>query len=130
MAQEQIEKIPQKKKELKAIYDMVQEAVNILNNKNSFDAFGKLLHESWKIKRSLSSKITNSHIDEIYKIARQAGALGGKILGAGGGGFILFFVKPELQSRVRKKLKKLLYVPFKFEDLGSQIIYYRPDTNF
>jgi len=130
IAGEQIEKIPQKKKELKAILEMVEEAVNILNNKDSFDTFGKLLHESWKIKRTLSNKITNSMIDEIYETAYRAGAIGGKILGAGGGGFILLFVKPELQPKVKAKLRKLLYVPFKFEDLGSQIIYYRPDTNF
>ena len=130
IAGEQIENTPQKKKELKEILDMVREAIGILNNKTSFDAFGRLLHQSWRIKRTLSSRITNPRIDEIYDTARRAGATGGKLLGAGGGGFILFFVRPELQPRVREKLKELLYVPFKFEDLGSQVIYYRPDTNF
>ena len=130
IAGEQIEKTPQKKKELKEILDMVREAIGILNNKTSFDAFGRLLHQGWRIKRTLSSRITNPRIDEIYDTARRAGATGGKLLGAGGGGFILFFVRPELQPRVREKLKELLYVPFKFEDLGSQVIYYRPDTNF
>lgn len=131
IAAEQIRNIPAKKAELKALRRMVYEALDILNDsKDSFDAFGKLLHESWQIKRTLSSKITNSRIDEIYLSARRAGAIGGKVLGAGGGGFMLFFVKPELQPAVRKKLKGLLRVPFKFDESGSQIIYYRPDTNF
>ncbi len=124
IAIDQIENTPKKNKELKIMYEMVEQALNILNTKTSFDAFGKLLHESWKLKRSLSKKITNPLIDDIYESGRHAGALGGKILGAGGGGFIIFFVKPELQARVKEKLKKLLLVPFKFEELGSQIIYY------
>ena len=131
IAKHQIKAIPSKERELKAMYGMVMEAVNILNNnKKSFDAFGKLLHESWKIKRSLSNKISTLHIDQIYEVARQAGALGGKLLGAGGGGFMIFFVRPELQPKVKEKLKKLLYVPVKFEYLGSQIIYYRNDPDF
>lgn len=131
IAGEQIQNIPSKKSELETMYKMVDEGLNILiNAKGSFEAFGRLLHESWRIKRTLSSKITNSKIDEIYLAARSAGAIGGKILGAGGGGFMLFFVKPEVQPAVRKKLKGLLRVPFKFDELGSQIIYYRPDTNF
>ena len=128
IASEQIGNIPLKKNELKTMYEMVGKALDILNNgTSSFDAFGRLLHESWKLKRSLSSRITNPIIDDIYLAGRRAGASGGKILGAGGGGFILFFVKPRLQHKVKEKLKKLLYVPFKFEELGSQIIYYRRD---
>lgn len=131
IAGEQIQNIPTRKAELKTIYAMVNEALDILNNSgDSFDDFGKLLHKSWQIKKTLSSKITNSSIDQIYLAARRAGALGGKVLGAGGGGFMLFFVRPDLQPAIRKKLRKLLYVPFKFEELGSQIIYYRPDRNF
>ncbi len=130
IAEEQIQKIPEKKSELREIYGMVQEGLNILNNKTSFDRFGKLLHESWRIKRTLSSKITTPIIDEIYGTARRSGAIGGKLLGAGGGGFILFFAKPEAQPKIKEKLKKILYVPFKFENLGSQIIYYRPDMAF
>lgn len=131
IASEQISNIPRKKRELKDMYQMVGEAAGILNSdKKSFDRFGRLLHESWKIKRTLSSKITTSRIDEIYEAAMRAGATGGKVLGAGGGGFMLFYVKPERQSALRKKLKGLLRVPFRFDDLGSQIIYYRPDDNF
>ncbi len=131
IAGEQIKKTPEKKNELKKMSEMVDEAISILNGNNSnITDFGKLMHETWMIKRSLTNKITNPLIDKIYDTAVKAGALGGKLLGAGGGGFILFFVKPELQPKVKEKLKNLLYVPFKFENLGSQIIYYAPPNNF
>ena len=131
VAKYQIKAIPNKKKELKEMHEMVEEAVNILNsNHNSFDDFGKLLHEGWKVKRGLTDKISTPYVDQIYETAKRAGASGGKLLGAGGGGFMIFFVKPELQPKFKEKLKKLLYVPVKFEYLGSQIVYYRPDYNF
>ena len=131
IAGEQVRKTPEKKTELKAMMAMVDEALDTLNgSEGRLTDFGKLLHESWKIKRSLTAHITNSWIDEVYEAGLEAGASGGKLLGAGGGGFILFFVKPELQHNVKEKLKKLLYVPFKFENLGSQIIYYAPEDNF
>lgn len=131
IAAEQIKNIPEKKKELKIMMEIAEEALKILNDtQDDFDDFGKLLHEAWKVKQSLSSNITNSHIGEIYEAAMNSGALGGKLLGAGGGGFILFFVKPEIQAKVKERLKKILYVPFKFENLGSQIIYYAPNNNF
>jgi len=131
IAGEQIRNIPRKTAELKAMYQMVGEALSILNAPRlRLDAFGRLLHEAWKIKRTLSSKITTRAIDEAYRRAHRAGALGGKILGAGGGGFMLLFVRPEDQPRVRRAIRSFLRVPFKFDDLGSQIIYYRPDTNF
>lgn len=131
IAGEQIRKTPEKKKELKAMMEMVGGAVNTLNSsQDRLVDFGKLLDETWQIKRSLTPRITNSFIDEVYEAAIEAGTEGGKLLGAGGGGFMLFFVKPELQNRVKERLKKLLYVPFKFEGLGSQIIYYAPEENF
>jgi D-glycero-alpha-D-manno-heptose-7-phosphate kinase len=130
IAGEQIKSIPAKTRELKVMYNMVDDASRILSGSGSLDGFGKLLHETWKIKRTLSHRITTSRIDDIYQTARRHGALGGKLLGAGGGGFMLFFVKPDRQARVKKALKGLIHVPFKFDDLGSQIIYYRPDTNF
>jgi D-glycero-alpha-D-manno-heptose-7-phosphate kinase len=109
---------------------MVEEAISIINsNPVKIDDFGKLLNEAWRLKQRLSSKITNRYIDEIYDAAMDSGALGGKLLGAGGGGFMLLFVKPKHQPKVRQRLKKLLYVPFKFENLGSQIIYYTHDNN-
>jgi len=128
IAEEQIKETANRKKELSAMQEMVAVAMDILNqNKDNFDEFGKLLNESWQIKRSLTFKISTPVIDQIYESAIRAGASGGKLLGAGGGGFILFFVKPEIQPQVRKALKKLLYVPFRFDTLGSQVIYYAPD---
>ncbi|MCF7907777.1 MAG: kinase [Candidatus Omnitrophica bacterium] len=128
IAQEQINQTPNRTKELGNMHDMVYAAMDILNsNHEDFSDFGKLLNESWKIKRSLTSKISTPLIDQIYETAMWAGAKGGKILGAGGGGFILFFVNPEFQQKVRLALKNLLYVPFRFDTLGSQIVYYAPD---
>lgn len=124
---EQIKNIPKRSRELKLMYQMVDKAENILNGNNIND-FGKLLHESWKLKKSLSRKISTPHIDDIYNTAIRAGAIGGKVLGAGGGGFILFFIEPDKQEKLREKLKGLLHVPFKFEDLGSQIIFYQPNN--
>ncbi|MFC1594562.1 kinase [Candidatus Omnitrophota bacterium] len=131
VARTQIMAIPRKKRELHTMYQFVEEAVKILNNKRpKFTEFGKLLHENWKLKKSLTSKISTSYIDSIYNTARKAGATGGKLLGAGGGGFMIFFVKPSRQPTVKAALKKLLYVPVKLEFLGSQIVYFRPDYNF
>lgn len=131
IAAEQIRLAPQKNNELNIMKQMVYEAQDILHSKNkNLDDFGKLLHESWQLKRGLSPQISNSTIDKIYNAGRQAGALGGKLLGAGGGGFILFFARPEVQPRIKEKLKKYLYVPFNFENSGSQIIYYSPYDNF
>ena len=131
IAAEQLKITSQKKSELTALRTMVDEAVNILKDgRDNIMDFGKLLHESWQIKRSLTPQISTSMIDEIYQAGLEAGASGGKLLGAGGGGFILFFVPPELRDKVKKKLEKLLFVPFKFETLGSQIIYYMPEDNY
>ncbi len=127
IAKHQIKNIPQKKRELSTMYQMTSQAMDILNTDRLSD-FGKLLHESWRIKRTLSDRISTKHINTIYDTACRAGALGGKLLGAGGGGFILLFVEPERQKNVRQKLKKLLEIPFRFEDLGSQIIFYQPLT--
>jgi D-glycero-alpha-D-manno-heptose-7-phosphate kinase len=131
IAGEQVRRTPEKKTELKAMMEMVDEAIATLNGiDDRIIDFGKLLHESWMLKRGLTPQITNASIDEIYDAGIESGAEGGKLLGAGGGGFILFFVKPELQLKVKEKLSKLLYVPFKFHNLGSQIIYYAPEENF
>lgn len=131
IAGEQIRQTPNRKNELKRMLGMVDEAISILNSGSSdLTDFGRLMHDSWMLKRSLTNKITNTVIDEIYETAIKAGALGGKLLGAGGGGCMLFFVKPEDRPKVREALEKLLYVPFRFEDLGSQVIYYAPQSDF
>ena len=127
IAAHQIANIPKKQKELSAMYQMVKRANEILNG-NRITEFGKLLHESWKLKRSLSDKITTPFINELYETAQRAGAIGGKILGAGGGGFLLIFAEPSKQKKIRERLKKFLEIPFKFENLGSQIIFYQPDS--
>lgn len=123
IAKIQIENTPKKKKELTLMGQMVDEAIRILTqNKNLLD-FGKLLHETWIIKRSLSNSISNPKIDNIYESARKAGAVGGKLLGAGGGGFMLLFAKPQDHPKIKKRLNKLLHVPFGFEEHGSEIIF-------
>ena len=131
VAAEQIKNTPNKTAELQNMRKMVDEAQNILvDEKKSLDDFGRLLNESWKIKRGLSSKISNPIIDQIYETAIGAGALGGKILGAGGGGFMLFYVQKEFQNNVREKLGGFLEVPFEFEELGSKIIYQLPENKW
>lgn len=125
VAKEQIKATPFKAKELSVMRQMVDEAINILNSDSDrIKDFGKLLGESWSIKRSLTNKISNNQIDNIYKSGIEAGALGGKLCGAGNGGFILFFASPENHPKIKEKLKNLLHVPFRFENLGSQIIFY------
>jgi D-glycero-alpha-D-manno-heptose-7-phosphate kinase len=123
VAGEQIKTLHQKERELRRMRDMVDEAINILHSDADLIEFGKLLHEAWMLKRGLASNISNSQIDEIYEKACHAGAVGGKLLGAGGGGFMLLFVPPERQAAVRESLAGYTFVPFKFEVSGSQIIY-------
>lgn len=127
IAVHQIQNIPYKEKELTQIADMAFEGLELFKN-NDLLSFGRLLDDAWRLKRGLSEKITTSLIDDIYQGARQAGALGGKLLGAGGGGFVLIFARPEDQKKIRERLKNLLEIPFKFETLGSQIIFYQPYT--
>jgi D-glycero-alpha-D-manno-heptose-7-phosphate kinase len=131
IAVEQKKKIPINIKPLELMKQMVDEACKILNSPNeSLEDFGKLLDENWKLKKSLSSQISNDNIDALYSKAKKTGAVGGKILGAGGGGFLLLYVPKEYQENVKEKLKNYLHVPFKFEDLGSQIIMYAPDQKY
>lgn len=126
IAKSQIENTPQRKRELNLMYQMVDKAINILNEEHDILEFGKLLNETWKLKKTLSNKISNPIVDDIYQKALNAGALGGKLCGAGGGGFLLLFVSPEKQQKVREELKNFLEVKFNFEKQGSQIIYYAP----
>ena len=129
VAKAQIKKTPDRKRELTLMYQMVDEAINILNNKNrSISEFGKLLNETWQLKKSLTNKISTPEIDNIYQRALEVGAVGGKLLGAGGGGFMLLFVPPEKQKKLREEFKNLLEVKFNFEKGGSQIIYYNNEV--
>lgn len=125
IAAEQIKKTPALKSQLQGMQGMVGKAVEILNSGSSdIRDFGRLLHESWQIKRSLTHMISTNEIDGIYEAACSAGALGGKLLGAGGGGFILMFAEPQIQPKIKAILSKILHVPFSFEKLGSQVIMY------
>lgn len=125
IAAEQIRNTPHRGDELRAMKALVPQSMEILRRGDLAD-FGRLLHESWQLKKSLSSRITNSRIDAIYERARNAGALGGKLLGAGGGGFLLLFVEPSRQADVLAELHEFLHVPFEMEWMGSQIIFFQP----
>lgn len=127
VAELQISRTAQLTSELSLMYQMVDEAQSILCGRRDITDLGRLLHESWMVKRSLTTRIATEAIDDIYATARAAGAIGGKLMGAGGGGFMVLFVKPEDQGRVRQVLKGLLEVPFRFERGGSQIMVYQPD---
>ncbi|MGA8223977.1 MAG: hypothetical protein WB780_20175 [Candidatus Acidiferrales bacterium] len=128
IAKEQIKVTRNRKHELDTMYQMVNEAEAIVTNPNrSLDEFGHLLHESWQVKRTLTQNITNSSLDEIYEAGRSAGALGGKLLGAGGGGFMLFYVPPERRKELRARLKNLLCIPFGFSNRGSHVVVYEPE---
>jgi D-glycero-alpha-D-manno-heptose-7-phosphate kinase len=128
IATEQIKMTPNRNNELRTMLELVDEAESIvIDPHRPLDDFGRLLHESWQLKRSLTSKITTPEIDEIYEAGRSAGALGGKLLGAGGGGFMLFFVPPGRRDELRERLKKLLCVPFSFSQKGSEVVVYEPE---
>lgn len=126
IAKEQVERTSERKSELLTMYQMVSEGVSILRGHDDLAHFGRLLHESWILKRSLTPKVSTPMIDDIYERARKAGVIGGKLLGAGGGGFMLLFARPEDHPRIKKELSHLLCVPFEFETMGSQIIVYQP----
>ncbi len=119
-----------KKRQLRILKDLVDEAMEILTSHKDLSEFGDLLHESWQIKKSLGGGISNVEVDDLYEKARRAGAIGGKLTGAGGGGFLLFFVPPERQASVKDALKDLVHVPFKFESSGAQIIFHESEEDF
>lgn len=117
-----------KKIMLNQMYDLVDEAEAILVNKDrNLDDFGRLLDNTWKLKRRTGGLVSTNSIDELYARGIQAGALGGKLLGAGGGGFLVFYVQPEKQNEVRKAMSDLMHIPFKFENGGTRVIYYTPE---
>jgi D-glycero-alpha-D-manno-heptose-7-phosphate kinase len=130
MAKSYVDGIDQKKRQLRILKDMVQESLSILASGQNINGFGELLHEGWMAKRGLSSKVSNPEVDALYEEAVSAGAIGGKLTGAGGGGFLLLFVPPPLQTRVRERLSLLINVPFKFDFAGSQIIYFDPQEDY
>lgn len=125
VAADQIAQIPNKTANLRQMIQLVDEAESLLlSREDRLKEFGKLLHDQWMLKREMSSRISTPEIDTIYENGMRAGALGGKLLGAGSGGFMMMFVEPGRQQAVAQSLEKLLHVPFRFDTLGSQIIYY------
>lgn len=117
----------EKTNELKEMMKLVDDAQAVLTSKGNLNEFGKLMDYAWKIKRAFTGEISNDSIDALYRKAMEAGASGGKLLGAGGGGFLLFYVERDKQEAVKKALEHLLYVPFAFEDGGTRILYYKAE---
>ena len=122
IAAEQIRRTPQNVRELDEMVDLVYHGEYLLK-RDDYKEFGRFLNESWQIKRSLTDKISTPNIDRIYESALKAGAIGGKLLGAGGGGYMLIFAEPEKQDKVKEALGGLIHVPFGFENKGSRIIF-------
>lgn len=130
VAKSYVDQIQARRRQLRIMNDLVQESMGILNGGGDIGEFGHLLHEAWQTKRSLSDQVSNSEVDELYETAKSAGALGGKLTGAGGGGFLLLFVPPEKQPEVRERLDKLIHVPFQFEPSGSQIVFFESGIDY
>lgn len=119
----------EKKARLREMHSLVNDAEEILTNQQTdLDEFGRLLDYTWKLKQQTNAAISTDDIDLLYTKAIKAGALGGKLLGAGGGGFLIFYVQPEKQKFVKKAMNDLLYIPFEFEDGGTRVIHYTPET--
>lgn len=118
-----------KKMMLKKMKNLVDEAEAILvNDEKDLDDFGRLLDTTWKLKRQTGGSVSTNSIDALYDKGIKAGALGGKLLGAGGGGFLVFYVQPDKQDSVKKAMSDLMYIPFEFENGGTQVIHYTPES--
>ncbi len=115
--------------QLKEMLSLVDDAEQVLVNKNAdLNEFGRLLDHTWRLKRQTGAAVTTNSIDGLYEKGIKAGALGGKLLGAGGGGFLVFYVEPEYQAAVKEAMSDLLYVPFEFENGGTRVIHYTPES--
>jgi D-glycero-alpha-D-manno-heptose-7-phosphate kinase len=130
IARSYVDDLEARRRQLRIMKELVDESIDILASGMDIRAFGDLLHEAWQAKRSLSPSVSNSEVDELYDLAREAGALGGKLTGAGGGGFMLLFVEPDRQPDVLRAMESRIRVPFAFESAGSQIVFYEPDTDY
>lgn len=121
-------KVTDKTAQLEQMLELVNEAEVILTDKSApLSRFGELLDTTWKLKRGTGSSISTGAIDELYSRGIEAGALGGKLLGAGGGGFLVFYAEPDARESVKRALSDLLYIPFEFEDSGSSVVYFDPE---
>ncbi|GIW82363.1 MAG: galactokinase [Gemmatales bacterium] len=130
IAKSYVEQIGERERQLHVLAELVEESLDILTSGTDIRAFGDLLHEGWQIKRQLSPRVSNNRVDSLYERARAAGALGGKLTGAGGGGFLLLFVPPEKRTSVLQALDRQIHVPFHFEKAGSQIICNEPGVDY
>lgn len=118
-----------KVEQLKEMHRLVDEAEKVLTDKErDLDDFGRLLDVTWNLKRQAGKAVSTSEIDMLYRRGIEAGALGGKLLGAGGGGFLVFYVQPDKQENVRRVMQELMYIPFEFENGGTRVIHYTPET--
>lgn len=128
ITKEKIEGIKRQKTNVNTLHQMVDEAISVLYDKNSkLSEFGYLMNESWKIKKQLATNVSNAFIDDAFAAAMKNGALGGKIMGAGGGGFLTFFAPPRAHKNIKKALSKLVFVPFDLEYSGSTVCVYEPN---
>lgn len=119
----------EKLRRLHEMHRLVDDAEAVLQDDHSdLDEFGRLLDYTWQLKRQTGENVSTDSIDKLYAEGKNAGALGGKLLGAGGGGFLIFYVPPEKQDSVKEAMKDLLYIPFEFENSGTRVIYYSPET--
>lgn len=130
VAKTYVDGIDSRRRQLRLLQKLVEESIDILTSGKDIRALGELLHEAWEAKRSLSDKVSTSTVDALYERARAAGAIGGKLTGAGGGGFLLLFVPPELHRDTSEALKQLIHVPFAFESGGSQVIFHEPGVDY
>lgn len=130
IAESYVPDISTKNEQLESILGMVEKSKSILSGDGDIGEFGELLHEAWLAKKQLSTRVSTGELDDLYQRGRTSGAIGGKILGAGGGGFMLLFVPPEKQQEVRKSLNQFLTVPFRFESSGSQIIFFDNEIDY
>jgi D-glycero-alpha-D-manno-heptose-7-phosphate kinase len=128
VAKSKIDNLKNRQTELQRMAEMVDEAIAILQDEGRpIEEFGRLLDASWQYKRKLSDRVSSPDIDRLYDEAMQAGAVGGKILGAGGGGFLLLFAPPDRHAAIRERLNRLVHVPFDFDDSGSRVVLYQPN---
>jgi D-glycero-alpha-D-manno-heptose-7-phosphate kinase len=127
IAKAKIENLDVRAAEIRRLTKMVDEGIEILSSTRPIEEFGSLLHEAWMVKRNVADGVSNREIDAIYSAARESGAIGGKLLGAGAGGFMVFFARPASHSIIQERLKNLVQVPFRFENSGSRIVLYQPN---
>jgi len=128
IAEEQIQKLEKGEVNLGELFSITKEALSLFQNNEDFEKIGRLLHQTWLIKKSLTHKVSNHLIDSLYETGLRAGAIGGKLLGAGGGGFIMFFAPPEKHNQIKEALSKIrVWVPFKMETQGAQVIFHNED---